>query len=709
MSNDIFSGLNAEQAQAVTSTEGFYRIIAGAGSGKTRALTSRYVHLTQNLGVSTSRILCLTFTNKSAKEMKKRITKMTGGNAGYVCTFHGFAVQFLREDCNAVQYPKDFIILDEEDMRGIISKCFEKFRITAKQMTVKDALVHIMLEKDALEYVPLLIDTDMTELNKKRETELELADKVFYEYIYTQRKMFGLDYQDLLNLQWYILLNDAEKRTKWQKRLEYIMIDEFQDVSMKELTIALILCEYHKNLFIVGDPDQTIYEWRRAKVETIIDFEKYCHPCTTIILNKNYRSFAEILKPANELIKYNQIRIDKDLIPIRDGVGSAVYFHAATAADEAEWVSAQIKLLAEQGVKLSDIAVLYRAHYVSRPFEEAFVKHSIEHILYSGTPFYERKEIKDVLSYLRMVVSFDDLSFERIINVPARGIGKTRMLFLREFAEANDCTLYEALLRNAEEPEFRKTKASRFINLIEKYRNPAMPLTDLLHALFRDSGYEEHMRVSGEDDRLDNLAELKQSIYNYEATADEENDLHTYLQHIALFTNDDRENDREAVSMMTIHTAKGLEFPHVFVVGMNEGIFPSRKAETERMLEEERRLAYVAFTRAEDKLFLSDSEGYSHTQQFRYPSRFIFEAGKENLEYVVELKEELIVETRMHIKMQKNWLRAAEFKVGDRVNHQHFGAGEILEVDERNSYYSIKFESVSTPRSIDFRITLEII
>jgi DNA helicase-2/ATP-dependent DNA helicase PcrA len=709
MSSFLFPGLNPEQKQAVESTEGFFRVIAGAGSGKTRALTARYAYLTESLGVSTSRILCLTFTNKSAKEMKKRITKITGGNAGYVCTFHGFAVQFLREDCNAVQYPKDFVILDEEDMRGIISKCFEKFRITAKQMTVKDALVHIMLEKDALEYVPLLIDTDMTELNKKRETALDLKEKVLFEYLYTQRKMFGLDYQDLLNLQWYILRTDEERREKWQKRLEYIMIDEFQDVSMKELTLALILCDYHKNLFIVGDPDQTIYEWRRAKVETILDFEKHCHPCTTIIMNRNYRSYAEILSPANAMIKFNNIRIDKDLIPIRDGVGSAVYFHAPTAADEAEWVSAQIKLLAEQGAKLSDIAVLYRAHYVSRPFEEAFVKHQIEHILYSGTPFYNRREIKDVLSYLRMVVSFDDLSFERIINVPARGIGKTRMNFLREFAENHDCTLYEALLRTVEAPEFKKTKASGFINLIEKYRNSQMPLTDLLHALLRDSGYEEYMRVSGEDDRLDNLAELKQSIYDYESTADEDVDLYSYLQHIALFTNDDRDSGRDAVSMMTIHTAKGLEFPYVFVVGMSEGIFPSRKAETSRILEEERRLAYVAFTRAEDRLFLSDSEGYSHAQQFRYPSRFIFEAGEQNLEYIVPLRDELIEDTRAFVKTQENRQKAVEFKVGDKVNHQHFGSGEILEINAKNSCYLIKFDSINTPRSIDFRISLEMI
>lgn len=714
MSYDIFSGgspsgsLNEEQRQAVEGTEGFFRVIAGAGSGKTHALTHRYVHLVENLGVATNHILCATFTNKSAKEMKKRIRKIIGDkDTGYICTFHGFAVQFLREDCNAVQYPKDFIILDEEDMRGIVSRCFEKFKITSKEMTVKEVVGgYIMIKKDFPEYIPLLIEPSMEKLNKARETALDLKEKVWLEYLYEQRKMFGLDYQDLLNLQLYILQNNPEKREKWQMRLEYIMIDEFQDVSLKELTIAKILCDYHKNLFIVGDPDQTIFEWRRADLRNILDFHQHFHPCTDVIMNKNYRSLENILKPANELIKQNHIRFEKDLIPMRTGTGQAIYYHAPTAKDEAEWVSQQIINLKEQGAKLSDIAILYRAHYVSRPFEEAFVKNQIEHILYSGTPFYGRREIKDVLSYLRMVVSFDDLSFERIINVPARGIGKTRLLFLREYAEQNHCSLYEALLRNADDPMFKKTKASGFIRLIEKYKNPQLSLTDLLSALLKESGYEEYMRVSGEDDRLDNLAELKQSIYDYEMTAGEENDLHSYLQHIALFTNDDRENNKDAVSMMTIHTAKGLEFPYVFVVGMSEGIFPSRKADDEKRLEEERRLAYVAFTRAEDKLFLSDCEGYNH-DAFRYPSRFILEAGKENLEYVTPLREDLIEDTLLYIKLKSSWAVKPQFAVGNRVEHQYFGAGEILEVDAVHQSYMIKFDKIATPRGVDFKIALE--
>ncbi|MCL2126279.1 MAG: UvrD-helicase domain-containing protein [Oscillospiraceae bacterium] len=707
---DVFNDLNEEQAQAVRGTEGYFRVIAGAGSGKTRALTHRYVHLVENLGIATDRILCATFTNKAAKEMKKRIRAMIGDkDLGYVCTFHGFAVQFLREDCHVLQYPKDFIVLDDDDMQRIIKLAFSQFNITSRLMTVEQAIKGIYIKKDKLDYIPLLADVSMAGLNAARNSAATLFDKVWFEYLYLQRKNYGLDFQDLLNFTLYILLNDKEDKKKWQSRLEYIMIDEFQDVDTKEFSIAKLLSSYHKNLFIVGDPDQTIYEWRRARVETILEFDEKCSPCTTIIMNKNYRSLPGILAPANALIKNNKIRIDKDLLPVRDGPGRAVYFHAKTAALEAEWVAGEVKSLLESGARSSDIAVLYRAHYVSRNLEEAFIKEKIDHILYSGVPFYGRKEIKDVLSYLRMVINADDLSFERVVNEPNRGIGKTRMAFIRDYAEKNECSLYSALTRNISDPVFKRTKAAAFVNMIERYKAvyEGMPLTDLLLLMLQDSGYEEHLRVSGEEDRLDNLAELKQSIFDYETTAGEETNLNTYLQHISLFSNDDRVGSRDSVSMMTIHTAKGLEFPYVFVCGMSEGIFPSRKANTERQLEEERRLAYVAFTRAEDRLFLSDAEGVDHGQQFRYPSRFIFDAGKENIEYVVELDDDLVSGAFANAGRKREQSHTAfGFDVGDRVGHEFFGAGVVVDVDEDRLVYIIQFDDVATQRSIDFKTAL---
>ena len=711
MTYDVFTDLNDEQKEAVRGTEGYFRVIAGAGSGKTRTLTHRYAHLVENFGISPENILCATFTNKAAKEVKKRIRNMIGDkDLGYVCTFHGFAVQFLREECHAVQYPKEFIVLDDEDMQRIIRNCFTQFGITSKHMTVDQAIKGIYLKKDKLEYLPLLVDINMKMLNEARASADTYFDKVWYEYLYIQRKNYGLDFQDLMNFTLYILINDRVKKEKWQERLEYIMIDEFQDVDSKELSIATILSDYHKNLFIVGDPDQTVYEWRRARVETILEFDKKFPSCKTILMNKNYRSAGEIIKPANALISNNKIRIDKDMVPVRSEKGQAVYYHAKSIIHEADWISQQILALIDSGVKPSDIAILYRAHYVSRPIEESFIKHNIAHILYSGVPFYGRKEIKDILSYLRMVINADDLSFERIVNVPSRGIGKTRLTFLREYAEGKGCSLYSALIYNLEDIRFKSTKAKRFIGLIEKYREiyQQMTLTDLLLQILKESGYEEYMRVSGEEDRLDNLAELKQSVYEYEETAGEETSLQTYLQHIALFSNDDRGSRKDAVSMMTVHTAKGLEFPYVFVCGLNEGIFPSRRAYTERQLEEERRLAYVAFTRAENKLFLTDAEGLGNAGQFRYPSRFIFNAEKENLEYISELSYDLAEETnRIARKQEHDFSRKLDHAVGAKVRHEFLGAGEILEVDNDKYSYLIKFTNIMTPRRIDSRVSLK--
>jgi len=311
-----------------------------------------------------------------------------------------------------------------------------------------------------------------------------------------------------------------------------------------------------------------------------------------------------------------------------------------------------------------------------------------------------------------MVINCDDLSFERIVNEPNRGIGKTRLAFLRDYAESNSCSLYTALVENIHEPSFKRTKAMSFINLIEKYKAAYenMTLTDLLLLMLKDSGYEEHLRVSGEEDRLDNLAELKQSIFEYETTAGEETSLNTYLQHISLFSNDDRVNKKDSVSMMTIHTAKGLEFPYVFVCGLTEGIFPSRRANTERQLEEERRLAYVAFTRAGDKLYLSDAEGTDHVGQYRYPSRFLFDAGKENIEYIVELNDDMIDSVRGKVDSQVKWFGCTfDFCVGDRVSHEFFGAGEIIDIDSDRQVYIIKFDNIATPRSIDYRIPLSLL
>ena len=709
--NKILDGLNENQIKAITTTEGYVRIIAGAGSGKTKALTNRFAYLVEELGVMPSNVLCVTFTNKAAAEMKKRIRKMIGDlDLGKISTFHGFCVQFLKEDCNAVQYPSKFIILDEEDIDLILKECFTKLEITSREYTFKQAINDLSILKSNLDYIKFLIDPSMELLNKSREQAETIKEKVLFEFLYIQRKTFGVDFNDLINFTLHILQTDEDVRLKWQKRLQYIMVDEFQDVSSNQYALVSILSDYHKNLFIVGDPDQTIYSWRGANINFILDFDKDYPSAKTISMNENYRSLPEIINVSNTLIKKNKNRIDKELTPIRTEKGNCVYFHAKTSNEEAIWIANQLISLKEQGVDFSKSAILYRAHFISRTIEEILVKNQIPYILYSGTAFYRRKEIKDILCYFRIIANEDDIAFIRIINEPKRGVGKKRIDFIKNYAERNNCTYYKALKDNVDELIFSKTKVKAFVNLIDdlrlKYRQ--LTLTDLLNEILNKTNYEELLRKSGEDERLDNIAELKQSIFDYEISAGEEVLLEDYLEYISLFTNIDKNEKVSSVKMMTIHTAKGLEFPNVFVCGLSEGVFPTSKTDTIEKLEEERRLAYVAFTRAENKLFLSDSEGVNNDGSFRYPSRFIFNCERVNLNYEVELSEYLLESARNEINFsEKQLIDVIFFKINDYISHSIFGNGIIVDIDKKQSCYIIKFDEMDTNRNLSFKSRLK--
>lgn len=717
--DNFLTTLNPEQADAVESTEGYIRVIAGAGSGKTRALTYRYLYLVNEIGVSPSNVLCVTFTNKAASEMKRRIRKMIGDqDTSYVCTFHGFAVKILREDIHTINYPKDFAILDTEDAETILKSVYEELHIQSKQYTFHDMREYISVAKiDHKAQIPYFTDVTDERLRQDRDKEKDMRRKIFLAYLYEQKKSFGLDYDDLITLAVHILENFPEKREKWQKQMMYVMVDEFQDVSAEQYRLADIISGYHKNLFVVGDPDQTIYSWRGSDINYILEFDKRHEGTKTIMMNRNYRSSADILLASNSLIQKNTQRIEKELIPVKPAGCPVTYFHARTTEDEAKWVAKRIHELVGEGTDMGDIAILYRAAHVSRNLEEIFVKEKIPYVLYSGTEFYQRKEIKDVLSYLRMIIYPDDYSFLRVVNEPKRNIGKKRIAFLKEYAEQNNCSLFTAMLNNLDDPIFNRTGARNFVGLIDKYTSlrDMMQLSDLLALLLSESGYEEMLRLAGEQERLDNLSELKQSIYEYEKKAGEETSLAEYLQTVALFTNMDREERKHAVKMMTVHAAKGLEFPYVFVCGMNEGIFPSGRTKTQQQIEEERRVAYVAFTRAEEGLFITDAEGKNYDQSFRHPSRFIFNVDKKYLHYEVELDEALVADAVQYIRLseQQTEPRAADtehtgyFCVGDRVVHRILGAGEVIEVRAAQQFYMIKFDAKETERTISFRVPLQ--
>lgn len=710
--DNFIDELNEQQKEAVTTTEGYVRIIAGAGTGKTKALTYRYAYLVDELGISTSNILCVTFTNKAAREMSKRIRQMIGdSDTGYICTFHGFCVKLLREDIHAINYPQNFVVMDSEDTEDILKTVYENAHIQSRTYTFDMARDHISAMKNEMQHIAYLADISNDRLLADYEKASDIPEKVFLGYLYEQKKVYGLDYDDLINIALHILRTDAEKCRKWQEHMMYVMVDEFQDVSGNQYALAEILSGYHRNLFIVGDPDQTIYTWRGARIEYILEFDKNHENTQTIFLDTNYRSTPDILAVSNSLIEKNRNRLPHRLVAVKPSEARPLYVHSRTTGDEAQWVTNEIKRLVEAGTKYSDIAVLYRSHFVSRSIEEAFIKTKIPYILYSGTEFYKRKEIKDVLAYLRMVAYADDLSFCRVINEPKRNFGKKRMSMLKSYCETHRCSLYSGLQDLLEEKTVKSTGASAFVDIIENFRKTykEKSLSDLVMELMAATGYEAMLRQAGEQERLDNLAELKQSIDEYEKTSGEENTLEEYLQSIALYTNNDREKDKDSVTMMTIHTAKGLEFQYVFVCGVNEGIFPSKHVDTEAMLEEERRMAYVACTRAERGLYISDAEGLNYDDSFRYPSRFIFNIDREAIDYVNELPQRLVDDTKSYIAANESRYMPVdtELKPGDRVRHKVFGDGTITGIRGDIGCYVVKFDRVETERNLKIGVGLE--
>ena len=713
---DLLQGLNDAQREAVTATEGFVRVIAGAGSGKTRALTHRFAFLVNALGILPGNILCVTFTNKSANEMRQRIRRLTGDNdTGYINTFHGFCVSVLQEDSFAVQYPKSFLVLDNGDIDAMLQMIYEERGLTLRDMTFSNArdMIEIRKLKKEPEYYRDLIALPLDGPRARYDAATSAEDVIFSGYLYQQKKCFGLDYNDLIKFSLYIFEERSEIRLKWQQRLEYIMIDEFQDIDALQYRLMEVLCGYHKNLFIVGDPDQTIYTWRGADVKFLLDFDKAYPGSKTIMMMENYRSTPEILAAANSLIDKNRLRIKKSLIARLPSGEPVTCCFAQNQAAEAWYLAEQMEALHAEGVPYRDEAILYRAHYVSRSLEEALIEKKIPYTIYSGVQFFERMEIKDALSYLRLIAYRDDLSFRRVANVPKRNLGKRRMAYLQEKAEAQGISLYRALEESVDEPLFKGTGAKRFLALVEEfsagYEN--RPVSETLAALLDRSGYEEMLRTEGSQERLDNLAELKQSVYEFETTCGEEVTLPHYLDHIALFTNADVRDAGDRVRLMTVHAAKGLEFPYVFLCGMNEGVFPSRKIRSRAAMEEERRLAFVALTRAKRGLFLSEADGRNFDGSPRYPSRFLLDIDPGLLTFVDPPAEELLEETRRYIEASLRSLPddegALSLPVGQRVRHFLFGEGVVLGEDRDKGAHLIQFEGMDTPRLISMKVKLE--
>ena len=713
---NILQGLNASQLEAVTSTEGFIRVIAGAGSGKTRALARRFAYLVNEIGILPGNILCVTFTNKSANEMRQRIHNLTGDNdTGYISTFHSFCVSVLQEDSHALQYPKSFLVLDNSDIDSMLKIIYEERGLTLRNMTFSKARDMIEIRKliKEPEYYLDMLNMSLDTLRQKYLTATEPSDIIFYGYLYQEKKCFGLDYNDLIKFTLYIFEQNEAVKIKWQQRLEYIMIDEFQDIDELQYKLMSVLCGYHKNLFIVGDPDQTIYTWRGANVRYLLDFDKIFPSVKTIMMMQNYRSTPQIVSVVNDLIDKNKFRIKKNLMPtIADG-RKVICHHADTSEREAMWIAEQIQALHGEGTSYREITVLYRAHYITRIVEEVFLREKIPYAIYSGVQFFNRMEIKDALAYLRLIAYKDDLAFLRVVNVPKRNFGERRIKFLQEYAVKHQCSLYIALETNLDNEIFKGTKAAQFVALIENFaaNYAERQISELLAAILNESGYEKMLRTEGSQERLDNLAELKLSVYEYETSCGEESTLEHYLSHVALFTNNDAADNSDKVKLMTVHSAKGLEFPYVFLCAMNEGVFPSKKTDTIQKMEEERRLAFVAMTRAQKGLYLSEAEGRNFDGSPRYPSRFLLDIEPALLDYTQKPQEGLIIETKDYLVINERYLADEEnqlsLAVGQRVKHNIFGSGTVVDVDLIKAAHLVKFDNIDTPRSISFRAKLE--
>lgn len=440
----FFSGLNENQINAIKNTEGFVRIIAGAGSGKTKVLVNRYAYIVETLGINPSNILCVTFTNRAAKEMKSRIQKILTIQPvnDFICTFHGFCVRILREEIYKINYPNSFSIIDTEDQKQILREVYENIGIKSSEITFKQSIRYIHKYKICNPYVEkYIINSDSINYNINE----NLESKIIVEYIRLQKKIYALDFDDLMYFVLYIFYNDHNILKKWQSRLHYIMVDETQDNNRDQWIFVDLLSNINKNLFIVGDPDQSIYEWRGARPEKLVNFNENHLPCETIVLNQNYRSTEKILNIANSLIVNNKVRISKDMYTANKIKSNVIHFHAKTEQEESGWVTNKIKNKLTAGYSLNDFAILYRANFISRAFEQALIESEIPYVIYGGIRFFERKEIKDALAYLKIIGIGDDISFLRVINKPSRKLGKVYIDKIKKLAELDGLSLYETV------------------------------------------------------------------------------------------------------------------------------------------------------------------------------------------------------------------------------------------------------------------------
>lgn len=639
---ELLNGLNKEQKEAVLHNEGPLLILAGAGSGKTRVLTHRIAYLIKEQGIYPSNILAITFTNKAAREMRERIDSLIGdlSNDMWVGTFHSICIRILRRDIEKIGYDSSFVIYDTTDQQVVIKECLKELNLSDKNFPPKSVLETIGKQKDEL------VDADHFEKLYASDFRLGKIAKVYKLYEKKLKSNNALDFDDIIMNTIKLFKQYPEVLEYYQRRFRYILVDEYQDTNTAQYMLVRLLSEAHKNLCVVGDDDQSIYGWRGANIRNILDFEKDFKNCKTIKLEQNYRSTQNILDAANFVISNNTGRKCKRLWTENKGGSKIVVCENDNEHEEALYTAREIeRLINDENRKYKDFAILYRINAQSRVLEEMLMREGIPYKIVGGQKFYDRKEIKDIIAYLRLIQNpADNVSLKRIINVPKRGIGDTTVEHAENIAIENGLSIFTIISDAKEHSALSRAaqKLDAFTKMILRFRTmkETMSITELLDMVISDTGilkeYELENSVEAQS-RIENIKELKSVALEFEKQ-NEENSLEEFLANISLVSDlDNLEEEQDYVVLMTMHSAKGLEFPVVFIPGLEEGVFPSYRSITEgpEQLEEERRLCYVGITRAREKLYLSNARFRTlfGNSTYNKPSRFISEIPEHLIEY----------------------------------------------------------------------------
>ena len=677
--------LNEKQKEAVINSTGPMLILAGAGSGKTKVLTTKVAYLINELDVHPGNILAITFTNKAAKEMKERIYKLIGKDAFYIqiSTFHSFGLKLLKENHSLLGYDSNFTILDADDSLSVVKKIMKELDIDSNKYNYKAVRNAISSNKNEM------IDPIM--YSKYVHTDYdEVVKRVYERYESTLKVNNSIDFDDLLILPLKLFKEHSEVLSNYQEKYKYVFIDEYQDTNEPQYILSKLISSKYRNITVVGDADQAIFTWRGANYKNILNFENDYKDAKVVLLEENYRSTKTILNAANSVIKHNKIRKDKNLWTQNEEGSKIIYYKAFDEKDESNYVVKEVKrLINEKNVSPNDICVLYRANAQSRTIEEAFLTSNISYNIVGAFAFYNRKEIKDLIAYLKLVYNEkDDISLLRVINYPKRGIGAKAIENLNIMANAENKSLYE-VIDSGKELEFKKI--IEYLKEEEKH----LSLTEFIDVVLDKTGIKSSLEAEKSlesEIRLENLEEFKSIAKNLEVTEGIAS-LGEFLENISLVSdvNEQKEDNNEKVTLMTMHAVKGLEFDYVFVIGFEEGLFPhSNCFDSNDELEEERRLCYVAITRAKKKLYLINARSrilYGKISS-NVPSRFIEEIGKEYLEEIGKKESKIEIKSKIDKNMMYN--NDNDLHPGDMVNHDKYGFGVVINIDGSIATISFK-------------------